>query len=142
MGPALSRCALPLTARHGVGTGAAVFPAATKGSTRLCGPTARCSTSRASCGLTLPKTRRSSSSIASGARTHVGSVVSRPDPTQPRGHQMTRYRKGGGVVDVGMFLSACRPFYLGDSGRLGAHALQYAASPAEVNNVSTYGYWG
>jgi hypothetical protein len=32
-----------------------------------------------------------------------------------------------------------RAFYLGDSGRLAAHALQYAASPAEVNNVSDYG---
>ena len=35
-----------------------------------------------------------------------------------------------------------RPFYIGDTGRLAAHALQYAASPAEVNNVSNYGYWG
>ena len=35
-----------------------------------------------------------------------------------------------------------RPFYLGESGRYAAHTLQYAASPAEVNNVSDYGYWG
>ena len=35
-----------------------------------------------------------------------------------------------------------RPFYVGDSGRLAAHTLQYAPSPAEVNNVSDYGYWG
>jgi len=35
-----------------------------------------------------------------------------------------------------------RPFYLGDSGRLAAHTLQYAASPAEMNAVPSYGYWG
>lgn len=35
-----------------------------------------------------------------------------------------------------------RPFYVGESGRLAAHALQYAASPAEMNNISDYGYWG
>jgi hypothetical protein len=35
-----------------------------------------------------------------------------------------------------------RPFYVGESGRLAASVLQYAASPAEMNNVSSYGYWG
>eukprot|EP00039_Didymoeca_costata_P007937 m.105565 g.105565 ORF g.105565 m.105565 type:complete len:556 (-) comp13880_c2_seq4:43-1710(-) len=35
-----------------------------------------------------------------------------------------------------------RVFYVGNSGRFAAHALQYAASPAEVNNISNYGYWG
>ena len=30
---------------------------------------------------------------------------------------------------------------VGDSGRLAAHALQYAPSPAEMNNISGYGYW-
>ena len=35
-----------------------------------------------------------------------------------------------------------RPFYVGQSGRLAAHATQYAASPAEMNNISNYGYWG
>ena len=35
-----------------------------------------------------------------------------------------------------------RPFYLAESGRLAAHTLQYAASPAEMNAVAKYGYWG
>ena len=35
-----------------------------------------------------------------------------------------------------------RPFYVGDTGRLAGHATQYAPSPAEMNNISNYGYWG
>lgn len=35
-----------------------------------------------------------------------------------------------------------RAFYLGNSGRFASHSLQYAASPAEVNNITGYGYWG
>jgi hypothetical protein len=64
-------------------------------------------------------------------RTHCAtyneSAIVRPHPTEDP-PEMQFYR--------------IRPFYLADSGRLAAHALQYAASPAEVNNISSYGYWG
>ena len=75
-----------------------------------------------------------------------------PDPHNP-GPPSVRVRcktynesnliRGDPVLDPPeMQFYRIRPFYVGDSGRLAAHATQYAASPAEMNNISTYGYWG
>ena len=46
------------------------------------------------------------------------------------------------AIDATVFLTLGPGGYLAESGRLAAHTLQYAASPAEMNAVAKYGYWG
>lgn len=113
-------------------------------------------------GCAIPsRTSKVNPAIRTHCATYNESAIIRPDPQEdPPEMQFYRVRpfylaesvrrqiymvslrwyldQVGCIADCNM---TERPLFA-EQGRLAAHALQYAASPAEVNNVSTYGYWG
>ena len=161
------RALLPLGSATTVSTFPATWGAWTQAPTSLLtrrpASTATRTTKHSSSGHIRQKTRQRCSSVTPPlphTHTHAPSLLARPflllcpdwRKTGSVGGPENRSTAHAAFLCVAAAAGLCvsgsrwkdriRPFYVGESGRLAAHALQYAASPAEVNNISDYGYWG
>lgn len=117
-----SRSAPAATASSGAATSAVRTPRRCQSGRGPAGRSAKPTTTPTSSGLTRLRTRR---------RCSCACIHNAPHLAVLRGLSPRR------LVARGSY--RVRPFYIGDTGRLAAHALQYAPSPAEMNNVSQYG---